>query len=247
MANIQLVGTFLIGIIAGFMSAVGGGGSLISVPFLLFLGIPPQVTLATNKFAGVGACYTGLTKYIKEKKVVWKYTIFLAIMGSLASLIGTRILVKIDTASLNNLIGVLLIILVPTLFIKKDLGLKHIQISKERRLAGYFVYFLLSIIASFFGGVGLLMVPTVVFFFGLPFIEANATDYFSFAVMSTVAVIIYFSNHLINLEIGVVLFAGMAIGGYLGAHTAIKKGNEWVKVFYAIVIIVSAIKILLGR
>jgi len=38
----------------------------------------------------------------------------------------------------------------------------------------------------------------------------------------------------------------MLIGGYLGAHIAIKKGNKWVKIFFGIIILISAIKILLG-
>jgi uncharacterized membrane protein YfcA len=238
------MGAFFIGIISGFMSAVGGGGSLISVPFLLFLGLPPQITLATNKFSGLGAAYTASGKYLKENKVVWKYFVGLLIAGILASVIGTQILIKSSPAFLNQTIGIFLLILVPTIFLKKDFGLKKIEIDKKYNYLGYLFYFLLSIIASFFGGVGPIMVSSIVFFFGLPFIEANATDYLAFSIFSTVAVLVYIFNGLVNYEIGIVLFVGMAIGGYMGAHTAIKKGNEWVKIFFAVLIVLSAIKIL---
>jgi len=67
---VQLLIIFIVSILAGFVGAAVGGGGLISIPLLLFLGIPPQVTLATNKFGGLGVSVGALYKFIKEKKIV---------------------------------------------------------------------------------------------------------------------------------------------------------------------------------
>jgi uncharacterized membrane protein YfcA len=65
--------------------------------------------------------------------------------------------------------------------------------------------------------------------------------------LSISAVTIYIINGLINWQLAVVLFLGMLIGGYAGAHSAIKKGNSWLKIFMALVIAASAIKILISN
>jgi uncharacterized membrane protein YfcA len=135
--------------------------------------------------------------------------------------------------------------LIPTIFVKKEFGLKKFTVAPWMKVAGVIVYFLLSIMASMFGGLGVLMITSVVYFFGLSMIEANATDIISYAVLSVVAVVIFLMNGIVNLPLGLALFAGLFIGGYAGAHTAIKKGNQWVKIIFAIVIIASAIKILI--
>lgn len=244
--EIKLVATLIIGIISGFVGAVAGGGGLLSVPFLIFLGIPPQITLATNKFGGIGLSLGALYEFIKKKKIVWRYTIFLSFFGILGSLIGSHILLTIDTSILQKLIGILLILLIPTVFIKKNFGVEEKPTSRKRKIFGCICYFFISIIASFFGGLGVITISMAIYFFGLSMIKANATELFSYSVFSLASVIIFASNGIINYQIGVLLFIGMLIGGYLGAHTAIKKGNEWVKLVFTVIIIFSAIKIILG-
>ncbi len=241
----ELVYILIIGITSGFVGAIAGSGGLISISFLIFLGVPPQITLATNKFGGLGMSAGALYKFIREKKIVWPYAIWLGISGILGSFIGSKILLTINVDLLQKLIGILLIILVSTIFTKRNFGIDEKPVSMTRKVLGSLLYFFISIIASFFGGLGAILISIVVFFFGLSIIRANATELVSYSVFSLSSVIIFALNGLVDYRIGIILFIGMLIGGYIGAHTAIKKGNKWVKVIFAIVIIVSAIKILL--
>ncbi len=246
MIYFQLISIFLAGILSGFVGAVAGGGGLFSISLLLLYGIPPQITLATTKFGGIGLSIGGLYKFIKEKKIVWKYAIGLSVAGIFSSVIGSKILLSADPAFLKTLTGILLLLLVPTIFFKKNFGLENRNTSKAYKILGYILYFLISIVASFFGGFGAILISIVVFFFGLPIIEANATELVSFTVFSVASVIIFMVNGIIDYQIGIPLFLGMMIGGYLGAHVAVKKGNKWVKAFFGIVVIISAIKVLVG-
>lgn len=59
---------FFVGTIAGFFGSTVGGGSLLSIPFLIFLGLPPQVAIATDRFGGLGQATTALFKFWKSKK-----------------------------------------------------------------------------------------------------------------------------------------------------------------------------------
>jgi uncharacterized protein len=245
MPAFQLTIIFLAGILSGFIGAVAGGGGLFSLSLLIFFGIPPQITLATNKFGGIGLSIGALYKFIKKRKIIWKYVISLSLVGISASIIGSKILIQSDPIFLKSLTGILLLLLVPTIFLNKNFGIEHKVTSKHQKILGYILYFLLSIIASFFGGFGAILISVVVFFFGLPIIEANATELVSYTIFSIVSVIIFMFSKIIDYQIGLWLFIGMLIGGYIGAHTAVEKGNKWVKVFFAIVVIISAVKILI--
>jgi len=245
MAITILLATFGIGLLSGFVGAIAGGGGLISIPFLIFLGIPPQITLATSKFGGIGMSIGGLYKFIRAKKIDWKVLPWLMSASVVASFIGAKFLLSANQFDLQKIIGILLILIVPTIFIKKDFGLKQIEVSNSRKIMGVIIYFALSIIGSFFGGLGALLITTVIFFFGLSMIKANATDFLAFSVMSLIAVIIYMFAGIVNYEVGIALLAGSMVGGYLGAHTAVKKGDKFVKIVFAVIVVASAIKILL--
>ena len=99
--------------------------------------------------------------------------------------------------------------------------------------------------ASFFGGLGTITILCVIYFFGLPIIEASATELVSYTLLSLTSTAIFISHGFVNFSIGVALFLGMLVGGYLGAHIAVKRGEKWVKVVFIIVIMASALKILI--
>ncbi len=241
---INLIAVFFVGLISGFVGAVAGGGGLISIPFLIFLGLPPQVAIATSKFGGVGLSFGAIVKFIKEKKIVWKYIPFLIAISLIGGYIGANILLAVKSEVLSKVVGIILLLLLPTLFIKKEIGLENRVVTKRKRALGFFLYFLIMTFGGFFGGVGSLAIYTLMFFLGLTIIKANATDIVPWFFMSLFATAIFMFNGIVDYQYGIVIFFGMIIGGYIGAHTAIRKGNKWVKLVFATVIIVSAIKIL---
>jgi uncharacterized membrane protein YfcA len=83
-------------------------------------------------------------------------------------------------------------------------------------------------------------------FFGLTIVEASATTMLPSLIMTVAGLVIFGLNGILNYESGVTIFFGMLVGGWLGAHTAVKKGNAWVKALLAVIVVISAIKLLVG-
>ena len=71
-----------------------------------------------------------------------------------------------------------------------------------------------------------------------------ALDRISSVFSAVLATIIFAYFGIIDYQVGIVLLIGMALGGYIGTRTAIKKGNKFVKLAFLIVIIASAIKLI---
>ena len=81
---ITLLLVLFIGIVTGFFDSVIGAGGLISVPSLIFLGLPPQVAIATDRLGTLGQIFTALIKFWQAKKIVWKYVPILQLFVYLA-------------------------------------------------------------------------------------------------------------------------------------------------------------------
>ena len=235
----------LIGLITGFFDTVVGAGGLISVPALIFLGLPPQIAIATDRFGVLGQSITSLFKFWKEKKIVWKYVPLLAGISFIGSLIGANLLLNVNSRILKIIVGILVLILLPLLFLKQDLGVKKTKTNTAKRIIGLVLYFMIMTFGAFFGqGTGPLIFYALTFFLGFTMLEVLETNTIPWFVLSISSVIIFAMNGIINYEMGIILLITMAIGGYIGAHVAIKKGDVWVKRLFVVFIAVLAVKLL---
>lgn len=240
-----LIIVFIVGLLSSILGAMVGSGGLISIPMLIIFGLPTNVSIATNKFGGVGLSIGAIIKFYKEKKINWKYVPQFLLISLVGAVIGSYSLLWINKELLDKLVGIIILIMLVLFLIDKKLGLKKIKTSKAKKMVGYFVYFLITIFGAFFGGgAGTLIIYSLTYFFGFTLIESNATDIVPWFFLCLFSLIILSFNGVVDYYYGITLFLGMLIGGYIGAHIAVKKGNKWVKAVFTIVAFLSAIKIM---
>jgi len=235
----------LIGLVTGFFDSIIGAGGLISVPSLVFLGFPAHIAIATDRFGSVGQAVIATLKFWKSKKIVWKYVPVLAVLSLIGSFIGAKILLDISPKILGLVIGILMIILLPLIFLKKDLGIVRLKTGWTKKIIGMIIYLGVMIFAGFYGqGTGPMVFYTLTFFFGLTMIESLGTGVVAWLLLSLSSSIIFAFNGLIDYKFGLILFATMSIGSYVGASTAIKKGDLWIKRLFVALVVAISVKLL---
>lgn len=235
----------LIGLTAGFLDSTVGSGGSVSIPFLIFTGLPPQVAIATDRLGTAGETAGALLKFKNSKKILWRYVIPFTVIALVGSTIGANILLHIDTKILQRIVAIVVLVLLPISYFKKNIGVKHVQVSSLRKGFGFVVYFLLMIFNGFSGmGAGSVSFYNSVFLLGFTFIESNATNLIPWFLLSLSSLYIFIRGGIVDWKSGIFLVIGMTIGGYIGAHTALKKGESWIKKFFVIVVIASCIKLL---
>jgi hypothetical protein len=232
-----------IGFFANFIGGMIGGGGLISSPTLLFLGLPPQVAIATDRFSSIGQC-TSILKYYKNKKINYKFLIPLSIITIIGTLIGSFLLININKSILIKTIGIVIILLLPIILVKK-VGLIKKKLNFYMIIIGYLLYFLIAIYGSFIGaGTGILTTIVLISFFGLTYLEANGNFSVLWFIISVISTVIFAFQGIIRYDYGFILLIGSLIGGYTGAHIAIKKGDKFVKILFIILVFISGIKLI---
>lgn len=238
--------TFLVGIFASFIGSMVGSGGLISIPFLILLGIPPHVAIATHRAGAVGLQIGALVRFVRSKEIVWRYVAPLSILSLIAAQIGSRLLLQTDELILRKIIVAMMLIMLPVVLMNRDIGLENTEKSSYRKTVGYAVFFLVLIWQAYFGGAAASMIFFVMmFFFGMTINRANATIKLPGLLLGISTLLIFAVHGIVNWTYGITLFFGMLIGGYLGAHTALSKGNAWVKVLFAVVVLLTAVKMIL--
>lgn len=241
---------FIISLVANLFSALAGGGAgLLQLPALLFLGLPFGVALATHKVASVFLGLGATARHLKSSTLDWKFSVFILAMGLPGVVLGASIILQVDDRTSQGLLGLLTLGLGLYSWFKPELG-QSID-AKHRDLHGYLIggsalFFIGALNGSLTSGTGLFVTLWLVRWFGL--------DYKS-AVAYTLVLVGIFWNGSGALTLGILgdiewswlpaLILGSLIGGYLGAHFAIVKGNKLVKRSFEVVTILVGISLII--
>jgi len=239
---------FTVGLIAGFLGATVGGGGIVSVPALLLLGFTPQSAVAINQVGDIGAFTSAVGEYWRSKKIDWAVAVPLIVITIICSVLGSEIMVRLQTGFLQTFIGITILMFLPFFFFSKNIGLKQRHTSKTRKTIGFALYALVAIQGAIVGAGGATVILMIMMYlFGYEIIRGYATNTPAEVFSALIPAIIYALYGFIKLWPAVAIFLGMLIGGYIGANTALKKGSKWVKGLFTMVVLVSVIKILFFR
>lgn len=243
---LDLLFTFSIGVLASIISGMaGGGGGLISAPFFIFIGLPPQVAVATTKFGALGLTLGSITKFRTTEYVRKDHVIFLSVLSVTAAILGSRILLTSSNETIERLVGVMMIVALPFIFMK-DVGIKRFTPSYWKEALGYILYFIVLVLQAAFGaGVGMMLMVVMMGLLGFTALEANATRRIPGFVLALVSLLIYMFNGVVYYGHGLVMLGGMLVGGYIGTHIAVKRGSHFVKVVFAVVVAVLGLQLMI--
>lgn len=237
--------TFGIGLLSSVVSGMGGGGGgFISIPYYLFIGMPPANALATAKMGGIGTSLGAMTA-LKGKGLVHKKLVipFMA-LTVIFSLISAWLIPRIDPGLFQDVIGAVLIALIPTLFIQKA-AFQPGERSRPFIIIGFVCYAIFSFLQTLVGtGMGSILVLILMFLFGLGALEANATKRVAQSLQGVILFGLLAVQGLVFWWHGLAGLAGSLIGSHIGTHIAIKKGAKFVKVMLAVLMLCSGVALL---
>ncbi|MBN1387459.1 MAG: sulfite exporter TauE/SafE family protein [Bacteroidales bacterium] len=236
-----------VGIIAGFLNTLAGSGSLLTLPLLMFLGLPANIANGTNRVAIFLQNIVAVSSFKKQKVFEYSEGIWLVIPATAGSLIGAIIAVNFNEQILRVFIGGLLIFMFFIILLKPERWLKEQagKVDGSPKLWRIVIFFLIGVYGGFIqAGVGFFLLAGLVLGVGADLIKANALKVFIILVYTAIALIVFFINGQVNLRVGLILAVGNMLGAWVGTHVAVGWGPKFVRVILLVAIFVSALELL---
>ena len=242
---------FLVSLIANLFSAFSGGGAgLLQLPVLIFLGLPFGVALATHKVASVALGVGATIRHMREDTLERDFTLFVLATGLPGVVLGASLILRVPGRWAEVALGCLTLGLGIYSGLRRGLGQHYAPAHRDRRgmlQGGAGLFFLGFLNGSLTSGTGLFVTLWLVRWFGLDYRRA---------VAYTLVLVGLFWNGTGALTLGLLgeikwawlpaLLAGSLLGGYGGAHLAIRQGNRWIKRAFEVISILVGIKLILG-
>ena len=235
-----------VGFAVGFINTVAGGGSLLTLPVLIFLGLPPSVANGTNRVAIV--IQTALaTAGFKSKGVSdFPFNIYLGISALLGAIIGASIAVDIKGDTFNKILAIVMIIVVLIIILMPKINLQGLQerITGKYLWAGVIAFFFFGIYGGFINaGLGFIIILFLHYVNRLSLVRTNAIKVAVVCIYTLSALAVFVLNDKVNWKIGLVLALGNGSGAWLASRVSVNKGDGFIKTFLIIMVILMAIKL----
>lgn len=242
---------FGISLLANLFSALSGGGAgLIQLPVLIFLGLPFGVALATHKVATVALGIGATIRHLRESHLERQFALFMIAAGVPGVVIGASIILRVPDRAAQVALGILTMGLGIYSIFSPGLGQQYAPVHRDRRgyLVGGAALFCIGVLnGSLTSGTGLFVTLWLIRWFGMDYKRA---------VAYTLVLVGLFWNGTGAVTLGLLgdiywlwlpaLLLGSLIGGYLGAHLAIVKGNRVIKRAFETVTLLIGLKLIIG-
>lgn len=235
------------GFAAGWINVLAGGGSLFTVPVMVFLGLPGPVANGTNRIAIIAQNITAVGAFWRKGFSDFRLSATLALAASVGAFFGAMVGVKLDGEWFNRVLAAVMVAIIIIMALGED---KNAPPPDEKGKAKNLVLgHILMVGAGFWGGfiqigVGFLMMPILYRVMGLDLVRVNMHKVFIALIFSIVSLAVFAAKVGIAWEAGVALAIGNAIGGWVGAHTTVAKGADFVKIAVYAAAAAMAVKLL---
>jgi len=244
--DLLLLATFVVALLSSILSGMsGGGGGFVMTPFFLMIGLSPQQIAANASVAGLGLGTSSLVamrgQQLLKTKFLWPLVALTVAFTALAMVV----LPRVEGDSFQSAMGVLLIILAPTLFIRKS-RFQPGERSRRSVWLGYALYAAILFASSLGSGVATLLFLPMMFLMGLSALQASAIRRVLMVLNALIAFCFVLPQGFIVWGFALSSLVGCYIGGYIGTKIALRKGDQFVKYALAAVMVGSGVALLLS-
>ncbi|MFY0603264.1 MAG: sulfite exporter TauE/SafE family protein [Flavobacteriaceae bacterium] len=237
----------VIGFIAGAINILAGGGSLLTLPMLIFLGVPPATANGTNRIAIIIQNIFAVRGFKSKGVSAFPFSIYLAISATIGAIVGAILAVHyVQDDVFNKILGVIMVLVVIFIIANRKATTQELveRITGKHLWLGILAFFFVGIYGGFIqAGVGFIMLLALSSINKISLVKSNAIKVFVALVYSIAAVAVFTHGDAINWKYGLILSIGNASGAWLASRWSVNKGDALVKKFLVIMVLVMAIKL----
>ncbi len=245
----QLIVIFFASVVTSAFGTLVGGSSLVTIPLLIVMGLPPHTAISTDRIGTTGIGIAGLYSFHRKGMVHYGLSFIVGIPCLIGGFIGANLSLQISPELLKRLIVALTVVMLIVLMANPRLGvaaaMKH-PLTPGRYLLGAFLGFLVGIYGGFYGaGAGTMLGYIMLIVFGQTFLESAANNKIAGILMSATSAATYAYHGAFHAPLALLMFTGCCIGSYASAQYADRIGNVWIKRLFIAIIVIMAVKLLM--
>jgi uncharacterized membrane protein YfcA len=242
----ELILLALVGFVAGVVNIMAGGGSLLTLPMLIFLGLPPSIANGTNRVAILIQNIFSISGFRSKGVHTFPHSIYFGISAMLGAIVGAQIAIDIRGDLFNKILAVIMVFVVTYLVLNRKTRYEDLveRITGKHLWISLILFFFIGIYGGFIqAGTGFLILLALTGVNHYSLVKSNAIKVVVAFIYTVSALTVFVLNDQVNWKYGLILSVGNAAGGWFSSRWSVKKGDRAVKLFLIIMVTAMAIKL----
>ena len=235
-----------VGLFAGFVNTVAGGGSLLTLPVMIFMGLPPIVANATNRLALLFQNISAVAGFRSKGISTWPYNLYLSITAVIGAMIGAKISVELDPLLFSRILSVIMVAVIGFMVFNplKKKTFEAEKMDRKHQIIGVILFFGVGLYGGFIqAGVGFIVIAVLSMVNNMRLVRANSAKVFVILFYTIAALGVFIYEGVINWQWGLTLAVGNTAGGWIGSRWQVEKGEVWIRRILMVMVVMLAIKL----
>ncbi|MCF6359242.1 MAG: sulfite exporter TauE/SafE family protein [Cyclobacteriaceae bacterium] len=249
MDYLQAVFLVAVGVVAGFINTVAGGGSLLTLPILIFLGLPPSMANGTNRVAIFFQNISGIAGFKSKGVFIFPYSLWVGISALLGAILGAQFSVQIRGELFNQILAVVMIAVVIITIVNpiKNPNETLERFGKKHQAIGIITFFFIGVYGGFIqAGVGFIIMGSLTIINRISLVKSNSIKVFVVFTYTIAALAVFIIEDQINWIYGLTLAVGNMGGAWIASRWSVGKGDVWIRRFMIVMVTALAVKLWIG-
>jgi uncharacterized membrane protein YfcA len=233
--------------LAGFVDAIVGGGGLIQTPMGLILlpNLPVASVIGSLKIPSFSGTFFAALQYIKKIEMNWKLLLIMMVVAVPSAFAGSALLTWVSNDFMKPLLLVILSLLLVYTYAKKNFG-QHVDKSHSDAQQVLYAILISTTIGFYDGfigpGTGSFFVLAFIALLGFDFLHASANAKMVNLATNFGSICLFICKGKVIWTVAIPMAICNALGGFIGAKLAINKGNQFIRIFFLIIVIGTLIR-----
>jgi uncharacterized membrane protein YfcA len=237
---------FVIGAVAAVINVNAGGGSSLTLPALIFLGLDSATANGTNRIAILMQNLSSSYAFKKENYQQFNMSMKLSLITLPGAIAGALVAIKISDELFHTILGIIMIAITITMILPSSRS-KATDDNENKKIT--IPLFITFVAVGFYGGfiqigIGFILMAILNKAMNFSLIYVNMHKVFIILILTIPALLIFIISGNVNWYWGVSLGLGNALGGWWGTKHSIKKGDKFIKGVLSIAILIMALKLM---
>ena len=233
---------FAVGFVAAVINVIAGGGSFLTLPLLIFLGLPPSIANGTNRVGVVAQNLSAVFGFHRHNALPVSWAISASVPALAGAAVGVWAAINVPDVAFRRILStVMLAVAAATLLHRgykgKDGHGVH-SVWHPVMMAGFFFT---GVYGGFLqAGVGFLVLAMTTLG-GLDLVRGNAVKVFTVLLLTILSLVVFARTGHVDWPAGIVLALGHLLGGIVGVRVTVLKGQKWLEPVVTVAIVVFAV------
>ncbi len=220
---------------------------MLTLPILIFMGLPTAVANGTNRIAIMAQCMSAVAGFKRNGISDFKLSLLLSIPGVLGAIVGAFMAIDMSDVLFKRVLAIVMLLVLGLVLwdpakrwhVNRQIsGGGPVGLGRSQLITAMSVFFFIGAYAGFIQvGVGFIIIAALTTITGFSLVVTNSHKVFIAGIYTVFALIVFVFSGKVCWTIGLFLAGGTGLGGWIGSHWAVAKGGRWIKLVLTICVV----------